>query len=585
MKKRSWNLGAARTVLCCVAAMGFVTPAVGAKLELEPCEIAGLKGEARCGTYEVYENRAAMEGRKIPLNVVVLPATGESPQPDPVVFFAGGPGGSTVDFAAVLATFYQEDLGHRDFLLVDYRGTGKSKPLFCPYQEEKSTGAMEALESFIPVDRLAECAEALSADADLTQYTTPNIVDDVAEVARALGYPKVNLSGGSYGTRAALVFLRRHPDMVRTAFLEGVVPMDARMPVTFAADAQEAFEGWVRECAADADCRAAFPDPAGDLEKVLAELDAEPKRLEVIDPKTQETVEVELSRSSLVQTLRYMLYGSMNSLKVPAFLHAASEGDWQPMAQTAYSVAGALMAGLPDGLYLSVTCPEDVLEIGPNAVAIQTGFLGDFRLTQQVAACKEWVAGDLPEGFHEPVVSDAPVLIVSGERDPVTPARWGYEVQEFLTNSVHLKVPHGAHGWFGLEGIECIDELASKMFETGSVAELDVGGCATAIRRPAFLLEIPIEESVEMAAEELERFVGSYVAEGGGFQLTVEATEGGLMFSDGEESEKLVPIGQLRFKVLGSPPGGFWRFVEEGGEITAVEFVTAGAAQITLIKE
>ena len=57
------------------------------------------------------------------------------------------------------------------------------------------------------------------------------------------------------------------------------------------------------------------------------------------------------------------------------------------------------------------------------------------------------------------------------------------------------------------------------------------------------------------------------------------------MFSDGEESEKLVPIGQLRFKVLGSPPGGFWRFVEEGGEITAVEFVTAGAAQITLIKE
>ena len=121
--------------------------------------------------------------------------------------------------------------------------------------------------------------------------------------------------------------------------------------------AQAAFDGWVRECAADDDCRAAFPDPAGDLAKVLADLDAEPKRLEVIDQKTQETVEVVLSRSSLVQTLRYMLYGSMNSLKVPAFLHAAAEGDWQPMAQTAYSVAGALMVNYGKS-YFTAALPE-----------------------------------------------------------------------------------------------------------------------------------------------------------------------------------------------------------------------------------
>jgi hypothetical protein len=280
-----------------------------------------------------------------------------------------------------------------------------------------------------------------------------------------------------------------------------------------------------------------------------------------------------------------MLYGSMNSLKVPAFLNAAANGDWQPLAQTAYSVAGSLMAGLPDGLYLSVTCPEDVNEIGPNAAAIQTGFLGDFRLTQQVAACKEWVVGDLPEGFHGPVVSDVPVLIVSGERDPVTPARWGYEAQEFLTNSVHLKVPHGAHGWFGLEGVECVDLLASKMLETGSVAELDVAGCEAAITRPAFLLEIPNEDPVEMAVAELERFVGSFAAEGGGLGLEFVIADDALMITDGEESQEVVPIGQLRFKVLGSPPGGFWRFVEKGGEISAVELVSGEAAQITLIKE
>jgi pimeloyl-ACP methyl ester carboxylesterase len=571
--------------LVALAIASLSAPAAAAELELEPCEIPGLQAEARCGTYEVHEDRAAMEGRMIALNIVMLPATGENPEPDPVVLFAGGPGGATTDYAAGVATFAQKALERRDFLLVDYRGTGKSNPLFCPYQEEKSTGALAALETFIPVDRLEECVEALSPDADLELYTTPYIVDDVAEVALALGYEKVNLSGGSYGTRAALVFMRRHPEMVRTAHLEGVVPMDARMPVSFAGDAQEAFDSWVRECASDAECHAAFPDPAGDLANVLAELDRGSKTLEVVDPKTQEVVELELSRQAFVQTLRYMLYNSMNSLKVPAFVHAAAEGNWKPLAQTAYSVAGALMAGLPDGLYLSVTCPEDVNRIGPNAAAIQRGFLGDFRLVTQVAACKEWVAGELPEGFHDPVRSDAQVLIVSGERDPVTPARWGYQVQEFLPNSVHLAVPHGAHGWFGLEGIDCIDEIASQLLDTGSVAELDVEACVASIDRPGFLLEIPSEEAVAMSRAELERFAGTFVAEGGGFQLIVEAAEGALTATAGEESQKLVPIGSLRFKAVGSPPGGHWQYVEEGGEITAIELVMGGAPQLKLIKQ
>jgi len=570
--------------IVCIALVAS-NPAVTFGLELEPCELPGLEGAARCGTYEVFEDRAAGAGRTIPLHVVLLPARGESALPDPVVFFAGGPGVATTEMATGLATFYADDLERRDFLLVDYRGTGRSRPLFCPYQQGESRGVAEALETFLPVDRLAECVDALDDTANLALYTTPNIVDDVAEVARALGYEKVNLSGGSYGTRAVLVFMDRHPEMVRVALLEGVTPTWARMPVSFAADAQAALDGWYRECAEDPACAAAFPDPEGDLEKVLAELDLGPKVIEVVDPKTRETVELSLSRNAFVQALRYMLYSSLGALKIPAFVNAAANGDWEPMAQTAYTVAGFLMASIPDGLYLSVTCTEDVDRIGPNAAAVQTGFLGDFRLRQQVAACEQWVAGEVPPGFFEPVESDAPVLILSGERDPVTPARWGYAVQEFLPNSVHLVIPDGGHGWFGLSGVECADELTSRLLESGTVEGLDAAACREAIERPAFLLEVPRDEAIELDREALERLAGIYVAAGGGFTATFEVTETGLMVTFGEDTARMVALSPLRFKIIGEPPGDYYDFVEEDGEIRAFEIVRGGASQLRLIKQ
>ncbi len=574
----------ARSLVAVLTLAGSAAGSGAAELELASCHIPGLEGEARCGTYEVFEDRQAMSGRKIPLYVVVLPARGESREPDPVVFFAGGPGSSTVEMAARLAAFHGKDLEKRDFVFVDYRGTGRSKPLFCPYQEERRQGVAEALETFLPVDLLDECRDALDGEADLSLYTTPNIVDDVAEVVRALGYEKVNLAGGSYGSRSVLVFLRRHPDMVRTALIEGVVPTDARIPVSFAADAQAALDGWFRECADDASCDAAFPDPAGDLAKVLAELDKGPRMIEVVDPETRQTVELRLSRNAFVQALRYMLYSSLDSLKIPAFVHVAASGDWGPMAQTAYTVGGLLMASIPDGLYLSVTCAEDVALIGPNAAAIQSGFLGDFRLRQQVDACAHWVRGELPEGFHDPVASEAPVLILSGERDPVTPARWGYQVQEFLPGSVHAVVPDGGHDRFGLEGIACIDEMASRMLETASVAGLDVEGCIASIRRPPFLLEIPKEEEIEMSREELGRFAGTYTSEAGGFQVLLEVTDEGLMATFGEHTVRMVPIAPLRFKVAGDPPGDSYDFLEEAGAIVGFEVVQAGTAQIKLLK-
>lgn len=560
-------------------------PVAAAELALEPCQLPGVAVPARCGTYEVFEDREGRTGRTIPLRIAVLSTARESRRASAIVPFAGGPGESTVSWAAGVAGAWARLLEERDILLVDYRGTGSSNPLFCPYQEE-GRGVDEALASFLPIELVDDCREALTGRADLTQYTTPNIVDDVDEVRRVLGYETVDLFGASYGTRAVLVYLRRHPEAVRTAAIEGVVPTDARMPVSLAGDSQAALDGWLRECAEDAGCAAAFPDPAGDLARALARLEPEAPTLEVVDPRSGETVPLHLTRNAFVQALRYMLYTPLNALKIPAYLHAAAEGDWAPMAQTAYTVGGLLMASVPDGLYLSVTCTEDVAAIGPNAAALQAGtFLGDFRLRQQQAACAEWPVGDLPEGFYEPILSDVPVLIVSGERDPATPVRWARQVQEFLPASAHVVVPDGAHAWFGLDGAQCLEELHLRLVETGGTAGLDVEACRSSIARPPFLLAIPRDAEVAMTPAELERYAGSYTLEGGGFRVLVELTGDGLVAAFGESTRRLIPLGSGRFTAAGEAPGRYYDFVEEEGRIIRLEVVEGGTTRAALLRD
>jgi pimeloyl-ACP methyl ester carboxylesterase len=197
------------------------------KLELVPCKIEGLTADARCGTYEVFENRAAGTGRKIPLRVVVVPADAPQRQPDAVAYFAGGPGESAVeDGSWLMEILRSKGPQARDVLLVDLRGTGQSAPLLCT-ELMGMRNLQGFLDNFFTVEAVRSCREKLSRTTDLTQYTSEIAADDFDEVRAALGYGKLNLFAGSYGTRTALVYMRRYPSRVRTASLFGVVANDA----------------------------------------------------------------------------------------------------------------------------------------------------------------------------------------------------------------------------------------------------------------------------------------------------------------------------------------------------------------------
>ena len=554
-----------------ITAAAASTPAENApRLSLTPCKVAGIEREVRCGRFEVYEDRAKHAGRKISLRVVVVPSTGPEHAADPVFIFEGGPGASAVESAAGEAAGGAEGNRKRDIVLVDVRGTGDSNGLQCKALQGRE-GVLGYLESFLPVEGVRACRKELEPKADLKLYTTALSVDDVDDVRAALGYDRINVQGGSYGTFAALNYMRRHPEHVRTAVLEGIVPPDTRLPLSFARDAQTALDKVIEACGRDSACHAAFPDTAGEIGRLLARLDGHPAEVTVKDSKTGQPLKFELGRSAAAQTIRYMLYLPITAAQIPLQVHLASQGDFARLAESAYFF-GNFVTGMSDGFYLSVTCSEDVPLFTPAeaAEAARGTFLGDFRARAQKAACAEWPRGETPAGFTEPVRSETPTLLISGERDPVTPAAWAEKVARTLPHSKSVVVPGGGHGYDGEKNLECLDRIALAFVERGTEKGLDTS-CVAGIEPVPFALRDDRAAEVEVPAAELDRFAGTYVGSDGR-ELVVKRQDANLQVVLGEgDSFILTAIGPARFRIEGAPPGFFIEFQREGDRVAAMQ--------------
>ncbi|HEX7185990.1 MAG TPA: alpha/beta hydrolase [Thermoanaerobaculia bacterium] len=556
------------------------------KIGLKPCTIPGLPPEARCGTYEVWENRAAKSGRKIPLRVTVILAQGPDRLPDPFVFFEGGPGQSSVMAASWLIQDFAALRKRRDILLVDFRGTGGSAGLFCP-EMQGSAGSQGFLDSYYPPEQVKACAERLAKTADLSQYTNATSVDDVDEVRAALGYDKLNIYGGSGGSRAALVYLRRHPERVRTLALGGLVPTDERGPFSMARSAQRALDGLVTECEGDEGCRAAFPRLRDEIAAVLRQVEKEPVTVTLTDGETGKPMDIRLTRNGLVTTLRYMLYSPLGASLLPLNVHLAAQGDWKPMAETARRFAAGGGGALADGYYLSLTCSEDLPFIREDEIpaAVQGTFLGDFRIRKQQAACAAWPVPPVGREFLDPVISDVPALLISGERDPVTPPVNGERAARALKNSLHVVVPDAGHNYAGIENAyDCVNDLIVRFVEAGTEKGLDTT-CLARTKRPAFVLKR--DPDVELPADQLARLAGTYKDRESGYEIRIEAV-GKLLRAvvAGEGSNMLlVPISPTRFRIEGMTPGDAVTFQLSEGRPTAVVLETPGLPSLTLTRE
>jgi pimeloyl-ACP methyl ester carboxylesterase len=454
---------------------------------LRPCKVAALDAlVTMCATIQVRENRAIANGRQLDLRVVVIPPDSGAELPDPIVPVPGGPGGGTIDAGNGWARILKGARGHRALVLLDPRGSGHSGELECDFSNGPAHPG-SYVRDFAPPAKVRECADSLSRRADLSQYHTEPIADDLAEVLMALGYQRVNLYGVSGGTRQALVFANRYPDRVRSIILGGVVAPGFRLPLPYARDFDRSLDLLWADCAKDPACHAAYPDPRDELTRVLARLERAPARVPVHPPGFPADTAV-VTRGIFAERIRSMLYSQMSAATVPYVIHRAAAGDFLPFVEPLVPGLGGRVGGdgIATGHYLSVTCSEDLdrITIGERAAAARGTFLGDYRVQQQVDACKLWPHTKLPEAHFEYRVLDTPALLISGDADPVTPPRWAEAVKRYLPSARHVVFPTGWHVPFG---IPCAAALASQFILTGDARGLDFS-CAATLTRPPFKL-------------------------------------------------------------------------------------------------
>lgn len=494
MKFLAFLAGALTIMLVVAACTGNASPTPATSSEsnsivTESCQLSApgtpLRTAAECGVYTVYENREKGAGRQIEINLAIIKALSRTPQPDPVFFLAGGPGQAATEAYLGVLPVFDEIHRDRDIVLIDQRGTGKLSGLRCEPPDDAEADA-EAIDAEAINVWLRNCTETLEADP--TQYTTSVAMGDLDEIRAALGYEKINLVGVSYGTRAAQTYLRNYPQHVRTVTLDGVVPQNEVLGADVAADAQRAIDLIFQRCHEDASCKAEFPTLPEEFASLMATLQEQPVTLTLPDPTTGEPITTTLDSRVAATTVRLHSYAPETAALLPLLIHKAANGDYLPFAAQSQIVGKSLSDTINSGMNLSVICAEDFPFF--DTVDLQqlnaNSYYGSLETDNLRHYCEIWPHSPVDATFKAPVESDVPVLLLSGEVDPVTPPSNAEEVAEHLSNSLQIVAPGQGHNVI-IRG--CIPRIFADFIDQGSTQNLETA-CVNNLKPMPFFINL-----------------------------------------------------------------------------------------------
>lgn len=448
---------------------------------------------AFCGMLRVPEDRTKADGRTITLYFVRVPPQHRS-SATPIVWFDGGPGESVIsDFSdggiqgyPLSAALHET----HEILFLDQRGTGLSHELQCPMYPH----VHDVFAEIFPLESVRRCRALLAKTSDLSAYGTDAAAEDLDAIRRHLGYRKMVAIGGSYGTTAALVYMRRYPNAVQSALLIGVAPTFFKIPLPQLQAGQRALDDLERSCTRDAVCRAHFPNFPAEFRRLLAQ-STTGIPVDYRDRHNGEHIRAELMRPVFADTVRLMLYSPHSAVLIPLLIHEAARGDTAPFAKAMAAYAQAVFGGTSGeqamGDNFSVNCQEGVAFVTPAEAAHESvnTFMAGSILNARQASCAIWNVPPVDPSFVEPVRSSVPVLMISGADDPATDPRYATRQLAYLSHGRQIVVPNGGH----INDDPCLERLEERFVQTTSTAGLDAA-CVQRFSRPPFatsLSDIP----------------------------------------------------------------------------------------------
>ncbi|WP_189398127.1 alpha/beta hydrolase [Arenicella chitinivorans] len=480
-----------RKLLCLLGALVFASNSLfvlaqtPSELNFERCQIAheAVARDAECAVLFRPENPDEPNGKQIELFVARIPSVAATPARDAFTVIQGGPGASSIDMAIGMHKILEPILSKRDVLIVDQRGTGRSNPLRCA--ESQSDTLYEDFDPEKFKEELSTCLSDLS-HSDLRYYTTSVAVQDLDAVREAAGYDQLTVYGVSYGTRVAQHYLRRFPQRTRAVILDGVAHIGLNLAGgEVARRSQDAFTNLSQRCHQEPSCKSAFGDITASFEALVASLKEKPVTVTLPHPKTGKLINQQLTEFHLYGVVRMLPYSTEGIAMLPLVLHQANEGYYTPLAALVINVEGSMQNTFATGMHNSVICAEDHPFITTSDLQSSRGtYIGD-RMQEVIdLSCKAWPRGEMDADFREPFDSDKPVLILSGETDPITPPENGDVAAKMFGHAQHVVVP--AHG-HGVIGRGCVPGLVRDFVAKGNFEEFNPN-CAARERAVPFFI-------------------------------------------------------------------------------------------------
>lgn len=448
----------------------------------EPFQLFVEGENLECGFVTVPEEHANPDGPTIRVAVARIASNSANPAPDPLFIEQGGPGGSTLDlFGGIGGQFILPFLDERDVILVEQRGTLYSEPsLVCTEGIEVS---IEALDEQLTIEEsqadlleiLDACVTRLEAEGvNFSAFDSVENAADMVAVADAFGVETFNFYGVSYGTMLGQHLIRDFEDRLRSVILDAVVPLEFNFIPDVAVTTDRALDVLFETCAADAICAENFPDLENVLFETVELLDENPFFFETLNPETEENVPAIMTGEYLLSTINMMLYSTQMLPNLPQFIYDTANGDltW---AENYYG------SFLLEPLYTSATAMQMAVLCAEDADFNDTDYVTD-DVRERVVQNQSLLPGTMPEicdimGVEElgdfadaPIMTDLPVLLTSGEFDPITPPSYAAMVEPNMPNSTNLTFPGVGHG--ALLGGQCGASIMTA-FISDPTAEVD----------------------------------------------------------------------------------------------------------------
>lgn len=483
-----------RAKACCIVlALGLgacqsraKTAAEQRQIKLEPCRLGTLRGTQGCAFLSRPRDPKDPNAGEIPIAVTLVESWGTTHSQEPPLFLlAGGPGQGARKLYGNARGMVKSLSKTRDVVLVDIRGTGDSDAVPCKFRPEQDFTLSLQQQTERLVEDLKACRQRME-QRQPHHYFTPVLADDLDAVRAALGYDTISLYGGSYGTRLAMEYARRHDAHTHALVLDGVAPVQLGLPWNYAHTFEASWNKIADYCEQDSACKRRFPKVRSSLRRLIDQVAANPDQvLTIPNPSRDRKDPIKLDPTSVARLYFPATYSSTTWTILPLAIDKALKGEWE-------STFGLLDQGetfdLEHAVLFSIACNEDKRQWPPETrEAMKKTLFGDIQIRQFEALCPLFESEHpLPDNYFEPIHSDKPTLFLSGEADPVTPSTWADKAREGFPNSIALEVPYTGHI---TANSACVLDLINAFLDADAPLSVDTG-CIADTPPPFFFTSV-----------------------------------------------------------------------------------------------